>query len=80
MADGQSPRHCVFDGDTGKFKRMWGAFGNVPTDAAPNPALPDADDRKILALLAGALTSALTGRLVRRFGTRVTMAGSGVAS
>jgi MFS family permease len=32
-----------------------------------------------LALLAGALASALTGRLVRRFGTRVTMAGSGVA-
>ncbi|MDB5094001.1 MAG: major facilitator superfamily 1 [Candidatus Eremiobacteraeota bacterium] len=32
-----------------------------------------------LALLAGALASALTGRLVRTFGTRVTMAGSGVA-
>src|SRR6202035_1902221 len=22
----------VFDADTSKFKRMWGAFGNVPTD------------------------------------------------
>jgi MFS family permease len=32
-----------------------------------------------LALLAGALASALTGRLVRTFGTRVTMAASGVA-
>jgi hypothetical protein len=32
-----------------------------------------------LALLAGALASALTGRLVRTFGTRVTMAGSGIA-
>lgn len=31
------------------------------------------------ALMAGALASALTGRLVRTFGTRVTMAGSGVA-
>jgi MFS family permease len=32
-----------------------------------------------VALLAGAVTSALTGRLVRGFGTRVTMAASGVA-
>jgi len=24
---------------------MWGAFGNRPTDDAPNPALPDADPR-----------------------------------
>jgi MFS family permease len=31
------------------------------------------------ALLAGALASALTGRLVRTFGTRITMAGSGIA-
>ena len=36
-------RVIVFDADTGKFKRMWGAFGNVPTDAPPNPAHPDAD-------------------------------------
>ncbi|HEV3086632.1 MAG TPA: MFS transporter [Candidatus Elarobacter sp.] len=32
-----------------------------------------------VALLAGALASASTGRLVQRFGTRVTMAGSGIA-
>jgi DNA-binding beta-propeller fold protein YncE len=24
---------------------MWGAFGNRPSDAAPNPALPDADPK-----------------------------------
>jgi len=24
---------------------MWGAFGNPPTDAPPNPALPDADEK-----------------------------------
>jgi DNA-binding beta-propeller fold protein YncE len=24
---------------------MWGAFGNVPTDTAPNPADPDADEQ-----------------------------------
>src|SRR6185295_6425572 len=37
VADGYGNRRViVFDADTGKFKRMWGAFGNVPTDAAPN--------------------------------------------
>ena len=46
VADGYGNRRViVFDADTGKFKRMWGAFGNVPTDAAPNPALPDADEK-----------------------------------
>ena len=45
VADGYGNRRViVFDADTGKFKRMWGAFGNVPTDAPPNPALPDADE------------------------------------
>jgi DNA-binding beta-propeller fold protein YncE len=46
VADGYGNRRViVFDADTGKFKRMWGAFGNVPTDAPPNPALADADER-----------------------------------
>ena len=46
VADGYGNRRViVFDADTGSFKRMWGAFGNVPADAAPNPALPDADAR-----------------------------------
>ena len=45
VADGYGNRRViVFDADTGGFKRMWGAFGNVPTDDAPNPALADADD------------------------------------
>jgi hypothetical protein len=44
VADGYGNRRvAVFDADTGRFKRMWGAFGNVPTDAPPNPAPPDAD-------------------------------------
>ena len=44
VADGYGNRRViVFDADSGKFKRMWGAFGNVPTDAAPNPAPPDTD-------------------------------------
>jgi len=33
MADGYYNRRvAVFDSDTGKFKRMWGAYGNVPDD------------------------------------------------
>jgi hypothetical protein len=44
VADGYGNRRViVFDADTGKFKRMWGAFGNTPTDDPPNPASADAD-------------------------------------
>jgi len=46
VADGYGNRRViVFDATTGAFKRMWGAFGNVPTDDPPNPALPDAEER-----------------------------------
>lgn len=42
VADGYGNRRViVFDADTGKYKRMWGAFGNAPSDSAPNPAPPD---------------------------------------
>jgi DNA-binding beta-propeller fold protein YncE len=38
VADGYGNRRIiVFDADTGAFKRMWGAFGNVPMDD-PGPA------------------------------------------
>jgi sugar lactone lactonase YvrE len=39
VADGYgNKRIIVFDADTGAFKRMWGAFGNVPMDdPAPAP-------------------------------------------
>jgi DNA-binding beta-propeller fold protein YncE len=42
VADGYgNQRVVVFDADSGKFKRMWGAFGNMPTAAmTPNPATP----------------------------------------
>jgi hypothetical protein len=34
VADGYGNRRViVFDADTGRFKRMWGAFGNKPVDA-----------------------------------------------
>ena len=49
VADGYNNRRIiVFDADSGAFKRMWGAFGNPPTDPPP-PAngrgngLPPAD-------------------------------------
>jgi DNA-binding beta-propeller fold protein YncE len=46
VADGYGNRRViVFDAETGAFKRMWGAFGNSPTDTAPNPADADADPR-----------------------------------
>ena len=33
VADGYGNRRvAVFDADSGKFKRMWGAFGNKPID------------------------------------------------
>jgi len=39
VADGYGNRRViVFDGDTGAFKRMWGAYGNVATDPPPRPA------------------------------------------
>ena len=35
IADGYGNRRvAVFDGDTGEYKRHWGAYGNVPTDDA----------------------------------------------
>jgi DNA-binding beta-propeller fold protein YncE len=42
VADGYAnQRVIVFDGTTGKFKRMWGAFGNPPPPTlAPNAATP----------------------------------------
>jgi DNA-binding beta-propeller fold protein YncE len=37
VADGYVNRRViVIDADTGAFKRMWGAYGNPPDDAAPN--------------------------------------------
>ena len=36
VADGYGNRRIVvFDADTGKYKRHWGAYGNKPDDAAP---------------------------------------------
>ena len=42
VADGYgNQRVVVFDAESGRFKRMWGAFGNAPTPAmTPNPPTP----------------------------------------
>ena len=43
VADGYGNRRViVFDADTGAYKRMWGAFGNMPTDGAPDLSQADA--------------------------------------
>jgi hypothetical protein len=43
IADGYgNKRVIVFDSETGKFKRLWGAYGNKPSDADPGPYAPGA--------------------------------------
>ena len=47
VADGYgNHRVAVFDADSGKFKRMWGAFGNKPLDSykCPPPSLKAVPD------------------------------------
>ena len=39
VSDGYgNSRMMVYDADTGKFKRMWGAYGNKPLDMDQRPA------------------------------------------
>jgi DNA-binding beta-propeller fold protein YncE len=43
VADGYgNHRVIVFDSETGKYKRHWGAYGNKPSDANLGPYKPDA--------------------------------------
>ena len=43
VADGYgNHRVIVFDADTGKYKRHWGAYGHKPDDANPGPYNPNA--------------------------------------
>ena len=42
VADGYgNHRVIVFDADTGKYKRHWGAYGHVPSDILSGPYKPD---------------------------------------
>lgn len=46
ISDGTSnKRIIVFDADTGKYKRMWGAFGSTPTDDPSASASGDGDEK-----------------------------------
>jgi hypothetical protein len=46
VADGYGNRRIiVLDGDTGEYKRMWGAFGNEPLDTFEEPASLPAKER-----------------------------------
>lgn len=48
VADGYgNKRVIVFDAETGQFKRMWGAFGNVPSDDPPPPKQVNADPLRV---------------------------------
>jgi DNA-binding beta-propeller fold protein YncE len=43
VADGYgNKRVIVFDGDSGKYKRHWGAYGNKPDDTNAGPYTPEA--------------------------------------
>jgi DNA-binding beta-propeller fold protein YncE len=47
VADGYgNHRVIVFDADTGKYKRHWGAYGNRPDDVNPGPYSPSAPPAK----------------------------------
>jgi hypothetical protein len=52
VADGYVNRRViVYDADTGKYKRHWGAYGNKPDDAAPrtrNPSDPPSQQFNIV--------------------------------
>ena len=47
ISDGYlNKRVVVYDSETLAFKRMWGAYGNEPSDADPGPYNPDAPHDK----------------------------------
>ena len=51
VGDGYGNRRViVFDADSGAFKRMWGAFGNPPTDPAPGERVSGEDIRQMFRL------------------------------
>ena len=54
VSDGYgNSRIMVFDADTGKFKRMWGAYGNKPLDVDARPPVPPAKPNELCPMLCG---------------------------
>jgi DNA-binding beta-propeller fold protein YncE len=46
-------RVTVYDADTGKFKRMWGAYGNKPLDRDARPSAPQLRESELCPRLCG---------------------------
>lgn len=58
VADGfGNHRVAVFDGETGAYKRHWGAYGEKPDDASPGPYDPSAPPAKQFRTVSGAAIS-----------------------
>jgi hypothetical protein len=61
VADGyRNRRVIIFDAETGAFKRMWGAYGNVPDDSVPwkfNPAGTDISPSRQFQTVTGVVIS-----------------------
>jgi hypothetical protein len=54
VSDGYgNSRIIVFDADTGKVKRMWGAYGNKPLDLKDRPPVPPAAPNELCPMLCG---------------------------
>jgi hypothetical protein len=46
-------RVMVYDADTGKFKRMWGAYGNKPLDMDQRPVVPESKPNELCPMVCG---------------------------
>src|SRR5437879_199764 len=54
VSDGYgNSRVVVYDADTGKFKRMWGAYGNKPLDRDARPSAPQIRESELCPRLCG---------------------------
>ena len=54
VSDGYgNSRIMVYDADTGKFKRMWGAYGNKPLDAEDRPPVTPSKPNELCPMMCG---------------------------
>lgn len=54
VSDGYgNSRIMVYDADTGRFKRMWGAYGNTPLDADQRPSVELSKPNELCPMLCG---------------------------
>jgi hypothetical protein len=58
VSDGYgNSRVMVYDADTGKFKRMWGAYGNKPLDLDQRPAVEASKPNELCPMVCGIWTT-----------------------